>query len=354
MLGVDGRIQGSPPVIRRLGSTLTIALERRFTIRAMPTVTRAVLVVLCCSLSWVTDASRAQEPAQASFTLKQVGPNIWAAIDNRTVKAPAAANAGFVIGDNGVVVIDAFASAEAARQLLAEIRKLTKLPVKFVVNTHYHLDHVAGNSVLLDAGAEVVAHENVRGWIVPENLKFLTKDTKPELKTFVEALKSPTIGYDRALDLHVGAREIHVRSFPGHTGGDSVVLIPEAKVAFAGDLFWRNTLPNMIDASTKPWIETLDALAKNDSYTFVPGHGDVGTAKDVAAFRDYLTTVRTLVADAQGQGKSGESLAQSVMPALTDKYGQWDFFKYLAPLNIQETEAELSGKKRIPQPPPPK
>src|SRR5256885_121123 len=98
----------------------------------------------------------------------------------------------------------------------------------------------------------------------------------------------------------LGSRTIRVRHFPGHTGGDSVVLIPDAKVVFAGDLFWRYMLPNLVDASTQPGIDTLDALAKNEpDSTFVPGHGDVGNALDVVAFREYLVTLRKLVADAR-------------------------------------------------------
>jgi glyoxylase-like metal-dependent hydrolase (beta-lactamase superfamily II) len=158
-------------------------------------------------------------------------------------------------------------------------------------------------------------------------------------------------GYIEGLDLFLGARAIHVRHLPGHTGGDSVVFVPDAKVAFAGDLFWRQTSPNTIDASSKAWITTLEVLAKDADYTFIPGHGDVGSAKDVTAFRDYLATLQKLVADAQAQGKAGDALAETVLPAFTAKYGEWDFFKFLAPLNIREMEADLSGKKRIPRAP---
>jgi len=106
----------------------------------------------------------------------------------------------------------------------------------------------------------------------------------------------------------------------------------------------------MVDASAKPWIATLDRLAKDEAgYTFVPGHGDVGTAQDVAAFRGYLATLQKLVADAQAQAKVGDALADAVMPRLADKYGQWDFFQYLARPNIVDMDAELRGKKRIPE-----
>lgn len=307
----------------------------------------------------VSCARVAQDAAEPPFTLKQVGPNVWAAIANPKSKVPAGANTGFVIGDDGVAVIDTSTGVnadghfgtETATQLLATIRTLTQLPVRFVIHTHYHVDHVAANAVFVDAGAIVLAHRNVRGWIHKENLRMFGTHISPQHRAFIEALRSPVVTYDEGVDLYLGSREIRVRSFPGHTGADSVLLIPDAKVVFAGDLFWRNMLPNLIDASTKPWIDTLDALAKDEAgATFVPGHGDVGNAQDVAAFREYLGTLRKLVSDAQAFRRSGEALAETVLPALRDKYNRWESFEYLARPNILETDAELNGKKRIPQP----
>ena len=146
------------------------------------------------------------------------------------------------------------------------------------------------------------------------------------------------------------ARCIASSGLPGHTGGDSIVVIPDAKVAFLGDLFWRNMLPNLIDASTASWVETLDAIeAMNEQgYTFVPGHGDVGDVRDVAAFRDYLATLRALVAEARTQGTSGDALAQSIVPKLKEKFGQWEFAEPLAEMNVLQTDAEMAGTKRVP------
>jgi cyclase len=304
-------------------------------------------------------APHAQAPAEPPFVLTQLGPNVWAATSNPKSPMPSGANGGFVIGDDGVVVIDSFASVDATgnfgtettKLLLAEIAKLTKLPVKYVVNTHYHLDHVGGNKALIDAGAMAVAHRNVRTWVRTQNLNVMGKNIKPEHKAFIEALPLPTVVYDHGVDLYLGSRVVRVQSFPGHTGGDSVVTIPDAKVAFAGDLFWRNAVPNMVDATSRLWIETLDTLTRSYSdYTFVSGHGGVGTAKEVVAFRDYLATVRTLVATAQKSGKTGDAVVQAAMPSLAEKYGQWDFFKFLAGPNLLDTDAELRGTKRVPQP----
>jgi cyclase len=324
---------------------------------------RFLLFLSLCAPS----ATAAQGPPEPPFTLKAVGPGVWAAIDNPRAQASSGANAGFVIGEDSVAVIDTFASIDAARQLLAEIRKLTTLPVRFVINTHHHPDHVAGNGVFVEAGAVVLAHRHVRDWIHTENLRMMTAAAAaandvvtPEQKALVEAFAAPAAVYDEAVDLYLGSRVIHVRSFPGHTGGDSAVFIPDAKVAFAGDLFWRNGVPNTVDASTKPWIETLNTLATDEAgsdsrrgfsgggYSFVPGHGDVGNARDVAAFRDYLATLRKLVADARAQGRSGAAVVKAVMTPLTEQYGHWDHFKYFAQPNILEMDAELSGKKMIP------
>lgn len=315
------------------------------------TVPALFVVLMSCAALWIPTVGQAQSTSVSSFTLKQVGANVWAAINNPAAKGVAGANSGFVIGDEGVAVIDSFVTATAAKELLAEIRKRTPLPIKFVVNTHYHADHVAGNGVFADAGATVVAHRNVRTWIRTENLRLVGDKAPQDLKTMIEGLEKPSVVHTDGVNLYLGEREIHVRFFPGHTGGDSVVFVPDANVAFGGDLLWRNSVPNIVDGTTDAWIATLDALAKNHAqHTFVPGHGDVANARDVVAFRDYLAAVRTLVADVQRQGKSGDALVEAVLPALKKDYAQWDFFAVLAEPNIRDIEAELNGKKRVPQP----
>jgi cyclase len=315
---------------------------------AAATLTLALGLVLLSST-----VARGQAPAPTPnsplFALKPLGHNVWAAIDN--AKGEAGANAGFVIGDNGVAVIDTFENPEAAKQMLAEIRKRTNLPVKFVINTHYHIDHVAGNRIFQEAGAVVLAQRNVRSWIHTENLKFFGKDIKPEEKTKVAELGSPDIVYDAGTTLFLGSRRIDVCVFPGHTGGDSVVLVPDANVVFCGDLFWRNTLPNLIDATTAAWLPTLETIsAAAPTATFVPGHGDVGTSSDVKAFRGYLADLRELIAAPVKAGKTGDALLNAVLTALTEKYGTWDFFQDFAKPDILNTAAEFRGDKKIPQP----
>src|SRR5690349_18345773 len=129
------------------------------------------------------------------FTVKKIGEGVYAAIGADGGKA--GSNAGFVVGSNGVLVIDTFEEAAPAQGLLAEIRKVTDQPVRFVVNTHYHLDHTGGNAVFAKAGATIIAQHNLRGWLRTENLKFF-REPKPEQKAMVEALALPDETYTDA------------------------------------------------------------------------------------------------------------------------------------------------------------
>jgi cyclase len=283
------------------------------------------------------------------FTLKPLGHNVFAAI--AVPGSGAGSNSGFVIGDDVVAVIDSFQKADAAKSLLAEIRKMTQLPVKYVINTHYHIDHVTGNGVYAEAGATIVAQKNVRDWIHTENEKFYGANITDAQKASVEGLTAPTMLYDTTLDLRLGSRVINVRYELGHTGGDSVIYIPDADVVFYGDLFWRHTLPNLIDASTEAWIATLAKLTQqHPSATFISGHGDVGTVEDVKAFQGYLIDLRKLVGDGRASGKSGDALVEDLTPKLKEKYGDWGAFNNFAKRNILDTDAEFAGTKKIPRP----
>ena len=288
------------------------------------------------------------QPQAPPFAIKQIGKGVYAAISGR-----AGGNTGFIIGDNAVLVVDTFISQTPARDLLAEIRKVTNQPVKYVVNTHYHLDHVAGNAIFTEAGATVIAHRNERAWVRTENLKFYQQNgatPTAEQRAQVANLVEPQIAYDHMLEVNLGSRLVRVVYLPGHTGGDSVVYIPDANVVFAGDLAWNQRIPNLIDATTSAWIETLDKMTTvHPNATFIPGHGDVANVQDVKAFRDYLATLRASIQKAQAAGETSDALTQTVLAELKPKYGAGPGFERLGPLNVQQTAAELAGTKKVPQ-----
>lgn len=310
---------------------------KRFVFRGIP------FCLITCLISF----AQSKDP----FTLQPLDHGAWAAIDNPAAKeAESGSNAGFLVGTDAVLVVDTFENAAAAQTLLATIRQKTALPVRFVVNTHYHLDHVAGNGVLAATGATILAHQNVRHWERTENLKFFPDHITAKQKSLVENLRLPDITYTQGATVYLGnSRSVLLRAVPGHTGGDTVVYDAEANVVFCGDLFWNRTLPNLIDASTKEWIETLDTLTKDyPTASFVPGHGDrAGKVDEVRAFRDYLIFLREAVAKAQAGGASKDAVLQAVLPQLKSKYGDWAYPEFAAP-DIERTDEELRGTKRIP------
>ena len=300
--------------------------------------------LLCCGLA------RAQAPAEAApvfFKLAELAPGVFAAID---VEGKAGANAGFVIGDDGVLVIDSFYKPEAAQALLAEIRKRTALPLRFLVNTHYHIDHVSGNRIFADAGAQVIGQQRMHDWVQSENMKFFGSKATDADRANVQKLLAPQLGYDQTLHLWLGRRSVLLRFWPGHTGSDTVVYVPDAGVMFGGDLFWSRAIPNLIDATVAHWTQSLERMAEEQGVRYsiiVPGHGDVASGVELQEFKNYLLDLRETVAKLQRQGLTGDALHDAAVQELTPRYGGWRHNRLMRP-NVRDMAAELAGSKRLP------
>jgi glyoxylase-like metal-dependent hydrolase (beta-lactamase superfamily II) len=297
----------------------------------------------------------AQGPSAGAlpFVLKQLGPGVYAAIDGPEHKA--GSNAGFVIGDDGVLVVDAFFNVDAARALVAEIHRLTPKPIRYVINTHYHLDHTGGDQALRDAGAIIISHRNVRGWLRTDNTNLFGDRITPALKAQIAALPLPDLTTDKDLTVWLGSRKIVVRTVLGHTGGDLTIFVPDAKVLFTGDLLWRRIPPNLIDGSVKEWTATdadFEQMPDAAHMAFVPGHGDVSDLKDVEDFRSYLLDLRRLVEEGRKTGLKGDALAQAVTPRLKTLHPSWTISDRAAAAEIRYMDEELAGTKRRPIPQP--
>jgi cyclase len=295
----------------------------------------------------------AQVPAPLPFVLKQVGPGVYAAIDGPEHKS--GSNAGFVIGDDGVLVVDAFFNLAAARALVAEIHRLTPKPIRYIVNTHYHVDHTGGDQAMRDSGAIIIAHRNVRGWVRTDNINLLGDRITPEMKAAIEALPLPDIVLDKDLMVWLGSRKVVVRTVLGHTGGDLTIYVPDAKVLFTGDLLWRKIPPNLIDGSVSEWTRTdadFEKMADARHLTYVPGHGDVASLSDVEDFRSYLLDLRRSVADGRKAGLKDDALARQVTQRLRALHPDWTISDRSAAFEIRYMGEELAGTKRRPVPEP--
>lgn len=308
-----------------------------------------VAVSLLCLI--VPPASAQSSSPALPFTLKQLGPGVYAAIDGPEHQS--GSNAGFVIGDDGVLVVDAFFTPEAARALVGEIRRLTPKPIRYVVNTHYHADHTGGDQVLRDAGAVIIAHKNVRGWVRVNNINLFGDRITPELKARIAALPLPDVVTDKDLTVWLGSRKVVVRTVLGHTGGDLTVAVPDAHVLFAGDMLWRKVAPNLIDGSVAQWQQTdADFAAMPDAAQtrFVPGHGDVADVADVREFRGYLLDIRRLVGAGRKAQVKDEALVQSVAPKLRALHPDWTISDRAIAAEVKYMDAELAGTKKRPVP----
>jgi len=309
-------------------------------------VKRLIFAALVVALS---GAATAQAPLP--FVLKQVGPGVYAAIDGPEHKA--GSNAGFVIGDDGVLVVDAFFTQDAAKALVAEIRRLTPKPIRYVVNTHYHADHTGGDQVLRDAGAILIAHRNVRGWVRTNNINLFGDRITPELKARIEALPLPDLVTDKDLTVWLGSRKVVVNNVLGHTGGDLTISVPDAKVLFAGDMLWRRIAPNLIDGSVKEWTATDAAFTRIPDAAltrYVPGHGDVADVKDVAEFRTYLLDLKRLVGEGRQAGLKDDALTRNVAPKLRALHPDWTISDRSIAAEVRYMDQELAGTKKRPIP----
>ena len=254
-----------------------------------------VLFALAAALAGAQEAPRKVAP-------QQVSPSAWFVQGEAALGSPAnrnfISNAGFVVTPGGVVVVDALGSPQLARELLAQIARITPRPVTHVIVTHYHADHVYGLQEFRKAGAKIVAHRAALEYLNSETARQRLEVSRTELAPWIDAhtqLVEPDQWVDGATELVVGGVRLQLQPVgPAHTPEDLVVVFPAERVLFAGDMVFRGRIPFVGQADSRQWIAALDTLLKLDPRVVVPGHGALSTSarQDLELTRDYLAYLR--------------------------------------------------------------
>jgi len=218
-------------------------------------------------------------------------------------------NLALLTGEEGSLLIDS-EYAQLADKVLAAVREVRDVPIRYVINTHWHFDHVGGNEALQKAGALIIAHENVRERMSSEQvLKPLNRTVPPSPEAAL-----PTLTFTDSMTFHFNGEEVYVlRVPPAHTDGDSIVYFRKADVLHMGDIVFNGMYP-FIDVgcggSIDGMIQGVErglALA-NEKTRIIPGHGPLATAADLRAYRDMLKTVSERVHKLIDEGKSREEV----------------------------------------------
>lgn len=233
-------------------------------------------------------------------------------------------NAGFVVTEAGVVVIDSLGTPSLAEAMLKEIRRITTAPIKYAIVSHYHADHYYGLQVFKDAGAEIWAHEGARGVLGSDAADLRFEQRKDVLKPWIadglQRFHEPDRWIAGDVDFKLGGVHFQLRHVgPAHSTEDLALFVMEDGVLYAGDIVFKGRVPFVGDADSRAWLAALDKLIEFRPGWLVPGHGGASDTPmdDLALTRDYLTYVR------QEMGKAVADL----MP-FEDAYARTDWSRY--------------------------
>ena len=232
-------------------------------------------------------------------------------------------NIGLFAGKDGLFMIDG-QYAPLTEKIKAAIKAISASPIKFLINTHWHGDHVGGNQNFAHTGAIIIAHKNVRKRMSSEQrIKLFSKKVKPSPDTAL-----PLITFADEIEFHLSGEIIQVIHMPqGHTDGDSIIWFKDSNVVHMGDLYFAGTFP-FIDVSSGGSIDGVISAVNwvlenaNRDTRLIPGHGPLSTMEDLLAYRNMLIDAREQVRLAiKGRGDLERIKGQKVLKHLVAKWG---------------------------------
>lgn len=258
----------------------------------------------------------------------------------------AIANIGFIVGDDAVAVIDTGGSTLEGQRLREAIRKITDKPIRYVIDTHEHPDHVFGNAAFEAPDTTFVGHKNLPRALA-QRKEFYLQAFKPMIgEDLIKDVKiiAPTllvdIGKDKEMRLDLGHRTLVLRAWPVmHTDCDLTVFDEKTATLFTGDLVFFQHVP-VVDGSLKGWLAAMDELTAIPAKLAVPGHGTIGLdwPQALADERTYLTK---LTKDLRGLIAKGDDVGQAAKEAGQSEAKNWKLFGDYNPRNATAGFAEL-------------
>jgi quinoprotein relay system zinc metallohydrolase 2 len=239
----------------------------------------------------------------------------------------AIANVGFVVGPDGVAVVDTGGSLGAGRRLSAAIRARTQLPIRYVINTHVHPDHVLGNAAFAGEGTSFVGHRNLPEALAARAAHYLAANQDLVGADFAGTrVVPPTVLVDGVLTLDLGGRRLRLETWPtAHTNTDVTMLDEQTDTWFMGDLLFVGHVPSL-DGKLAGWIGTLRRLRARSAARVVPGHGpaSVPWPQAAAPLERYLQRLESDVRETLREGRTMQEAASRVGRA---EAGSWELFE---------------------------